>query len=58
MTRALVERQEELRGLVNAEGWEACLRVEEVANARGARLLVLVARWAFEEGRRWGRGRR
>jgi hypothetical protein len=44
---------EVLRRTVDADSWRLVLEIESRANERWADLLVTVARWAFERGRRW-----
>jgi len=50
LARAIVRRQRELRRVVGDDVWKAFLRIEEIVNERFAGAVILVARWAFEEG--------
>ena len=56
MARRIIELQERLRALVDDEGWRAYLDAEAASNARLSAVGLLVARWAYREGRR-SRGR-
>jgi len=46
--------QEMLRGAVDAHAWRLVLHVDELTTARFADALLVVARWAFNEGVRSG----
>ena len=43
---------EALRATLDADTWRTFMRYDELANERFAELLLVVARWAFAEGRR------
>lgn len=47
--------QRELRKLVDHRAWSTYLSLEEAVNGRADRELMLVAAWAFREGRRSAR---
>ena len=49
---AILRRQRELRQYCNEQAWAAYLKLEEVVNARLDAALLIVAKWAFDEGRR------
>lgn len=48
--REVIRRQDELRRLVDDDGWQAYLVVEEETNARNEHVLVTVGQWAFAQG--------
>lgn len=50
LTEQVRRRQRQLRALVEVEGWEAYLKVEEATNARVEEQLIVLVRWAFESG--------
>lgn len=47
--------QRQLRKLVDDRAWSTYLSLEEAVNGRAYRELMLVAAWAFREGRRSAR---
>jgi hypothetical protein len=53
----VADAQARLRSGVGTEAWEAYLCTDELTTARFADATVVVARWAFEQGRRQGRTR-
>lgn len=50
----VADHQEMLRGAVDADVWRLVLYIDELTTARFADAIVLVARWAFNEGVRCG----
>ena len=48
----IIAAQLRLHARVDRPTWEIYLSVEELTNARLAEALLVVARWAFEQGRR------
>lgn len=44
--------QEALRSVVDDDGFEAYLRLEQTVNARFSEAVMIVVRWAFAAGRR------
>lgn len=48
--KTVLRRQQRLKKLSTDEAWRAYLRIEEVVNARAERVVLTVARWAFEAG--------
>jgi len=44
-------------GAVNAKAWNVYLRLEEIVNERASFEQDVLVRWAFREGRRYGRRR-
>lgn len=48
----IVVHQEALRSAVDGDVWGLVLHLDELTNARWADLAVVIARWAFEVGRR------
>lgn len=51
-SRKIRQHQSRLRKLVDDRAWSAYLSVEEAVNDRADRQLMLIARWAFDEGLR------
>lgn len=54
-SRKMRQLQPTLRRLVDDKAWRAYLSIEEAANDRADRELLVVARWAFLAGLRAGR---
>lgn len=52
LTRRIVRRQRELRGLVSEQAWSAYILLEDVTNERLDHAIRLVTRWAFRAGQR------
>lgn len=46
------EYTETLRASLDEDTWRVFMKYDELANARFAELLLVVARWAFGEGQR------
>ncbi len=49
---SVANQQELLRQVVDADTWRLALRLDEMIVERWSDVVVSVARWAFEEGRR------
>ena len=56
-TARILAAQDRLQRLCDDDAWVEYLHVEEATNDRVNMMLALVARWAFEEGRRHQRRR-
>jgi hypothetical protein len=52
MSKQVLSLQNRLRRLVDDRGWQTFLKLEELVNGRTWAINVVVARWAFLEGRR------
>jgi hypothetical protein len=50
--RQILRRQREVRHHCSEQAWAAYLRLEEAVNARLDLALMIVAKWAYTEGRR------
>jgi hypothetical protein len=51
-TAKILAAQDRLQRLCDEDAWVEYLHVEQVMNDRVSTMLALVARWAFDEGRR------
>ena len=53
-SRKIIRMQEGLKAVVTDEAWKTYLAIEDEVNWRRSRDLIVVARWAFEQGTRHG----
>jgi hypothetical protein len=51
-TRKILAAQDKLQQLASDDAWIAYLEIEQAVNARVSMMVALIARWAFNEGRR------
>ncbi len=58
LTRQILAAQDRLQALCNEDAWVAFLDTEQLVTARANVTSLLIARWAFTEGRRQPRGGR